>query len=230
MASVTVNGEDVTGVLLAPVPILTASGRLVVDAAGGRMLQPSNVRVIATPKGPDGLYFPVGEPPRVKDDFTFEIRSGPGRMLVRPSPLPPDWILKSVRLRGADVTDTGIDFGTGEAIDDLEVEVTNRLQVVSGIVTNAKNEPVTEAVVFLFPRDRRRWFVAPRFAAVGRPDQNGRYSLRTLPPDDYYGVALEYLDNDRRGGDPAYLEELSEDAVSFTLGEGEAKALDLRLR
>jgi hypothetical protein len=33
----------------------------------------------------------------------------------------------------------------------------------------------------------------------------------------------------RRGGDPEYLEELSEAAVKFTLQEGEAKALDLKL-
>ena len=65
---------------------------------------------------------------------------------------------------------------------------------------------------------------------MARPDQNGRYSIRArLQPGDYYAVAVEYLDQNRRSGDRSYLEELSRNAVRFSLREEESKALDLRI-
>jgi hypothetical protein len=40
---------------------------------------------------------------------------------------------------------------------------------------------------------------------------------------------VEYLDQNRRSGDRGYLEELSRNAVRFSLREEETKALDLRI-
>ena len=91
----------------------------------------------------------------------------------------------------------------------------------------------TNVTVFIFPQDPERWF--PRAwtltaTAVARPDQNGRYSVRArLQPGDYYAVAVEYLDQNRRSGDRSYLEELSKNAVRFSIREEESKALDLRI-
>jgi hypothetical protein len=85
----------------------------------------------------------------------------------------------------------------------------------------------------VFPQEPERWFPAPwstAATALARPDQNGRYSMRArLRPGDYYAVAVEYLDQNRRSGDRSYLEELSKNAVRFSLREEETKALDLRV-
>jgi hypothetical protein len=36
----------------------------------------------------------------------------------------PGWRIKAVRYKGADVTDTGIDFKAGEEISGIEIELT----------------------------------------------------------------------------------------------------------
>ena len=92
---------------------------------------------------------------------------------------------------------------------------------------------MTDVTVLVFPQDPDSW--VPRVwslpsSAMARPDQNGRYSIRArLRPGDYYAVAVAYLDQNRRNGDRSYLEELSRNAVAFSLREEETKALDLRI-
>jgi hypothetical protein len=88
---------------------------------------------------------------------------------------------------------------------------------------------VTDATVMIFAQDRARWGGVSRYQTVARPDQNGRYSVRTLPPGEYYAVAVQYADPARRGGDPTYYEQFVPDAVGFTLREAESRALDLKL-
>ncbi len=143
------------------------------------------------------------------------------------------WAIKSVTHDGRDITEDGLSLASGAAVKGIDVVLTNRLQSISGAVTNDRGEVVTNVTVFLFPQDPDHWFPGPMSlasTAVARPDQNGRYSIRTrLKPGDYYAVAVEYLDQNRRGGDRSYLEELSRQAVRFSLREEETKALDLKI-
>ncbi len=59
----------------------------------------------------------------VKADGTFELKGLTGTRLIRAVGLPPGWMLKSVHVNGADVTDTGVEFKPGEAVTGLEVVV-----------------------------------------------------------------------------------------------------------
>jgi hypothetical protein len=55
------------------------------------------------------------------------------------------------------------------------------------------------------------------------------FKIRALPPDEQYlAVAVDYLE-DGEGGDPEFLEQIKERATQLLLGEGEVKALNLRL-
>jgi hypothetical protein len=59
---------------------------------------------------------------------------------------------------------------------------------------------------------------------------DARYSIKArLKAGDYHAVAVEYLDPSRRNGDRSYLEELSRDAVRFSIREEESKVLDLKI-
>jgi len=180
------------------------------------------------------MPLPIG-PPIVNDDFTFEAKAAPGEVIVRaiPSGAAMQWAVKSVTHDGRDVTEDGLTLASGAAVKGVDIVITNRLQSISGAVTNERGEVVTNVTVFVFPQDPERWF--PRAwtltaTAVARPDQNGRYSIRArLQPGDYYAVAVEYLDQNRRSGDRSYLEELSKNAVRFSIREEESKAMDLRI-
>jgi hypothetical protein len=142
--------------------------------------------------------------------------------------LPEGWVLKAVRVAGSDVTDTGFDIKPGEEIRDIEIEVTTRLTEVSGAVRGPRNESVDDYTVLLFAQDRERRVGHTRHFALVRPDQSGRFRVGTLPPGDYFAVALEYVDVNE-AQNPDLLEGLVKDAVSFTLRDAEAKMLDLKL-
>jgi len=60
------------------------------------------------------------------------------------------------------------------------------------------------------------------------PNQDGQFRVASLPPGDYYAVAVEYV---AQGDwqDPEWLARASKKATTFTLDEGSNKTLDLKL-
>jgi hypothetical protein len=227
IATVTVNGADVTGVQLVPTRPVIVSGRIILDAAGATV-KPSAIRMMLMPMAIEDTMFGQTPPATAKDDFTFELAANPGRVLLRTIELPPGWGLKGVRVHGADVTDSGIEIGAGEDLTDVEVELTTAIPEVSGLVTNGRGERLANYTVVLFPRDRDRRTGNSRYIAVGRPDQEGRFKIRTLPPGDFYAVALAYVEAGA-WTDPDFLESIQRDAVGFSLNKNETKTLDLKL-
>jgi hypothetical protein len=112
----------------------------------------------------------------------------------------------------------------------VEIVLTNRQQIVTGLVTNAKGEAVVDASVTFFPQNPEEWTGSPRRMSGGRPDQNGRFSVRTLPPGEYFAIATEALDTSLRGSDPRqFYQDLSRLATPFTLTEGETRVIDLKV-
>ena len=64
--------------------------------------------------------------------------------------------------------------------------------------------------------------------AHGAANQDGRYSIKGLPPHDYQLIALEYLEPGEEG-DPEQLEKWKASAARVTLADGEPKVLTLKL-
>ncbi len=182
------------------------------------------------------------------EDFTFELKTGPGQYSLRATVAATLttsgqagaggtsgagggggnlWAVKSVRLGGRDVTDSGITV-SAEEVNGLEIELTNRTTQITGQVTDARGI-VKDYVTLLFSQDRKRWTQAgDRYFRVGRPGQDGRFKVTTLPPGDYYGIALDRADPGEFQ-DPEFLESLSRQASTFSLTEGETRTVDLRL-
>jgi len=224
---VTVAGEDVTGIQVTGTRPTTGTGRVIVNG-DAKSLAPNAIHLMATPAHPEeNLMAGIGAV-TVKDDYSFELKARPGLSIIRPVTLPPGWALKSVRQRGADVTDTGIEFRQNEEASGIEVELTNQATEVSGAVTNARSEPVKDYTVVVFSRERERWGYMSRFFQTGRPDQYGRLKVKSLPAGNYYAVALDYVEPGE-ASDPEFLDRVKERAITFTLGDGEAKTIDLKL-
>jgi hypothetical protein len=81
----------------------------------------------------------------------------------------------------------------------------------------------------VFSEDPQKWTVpATRSVQGTRPDQSGRYRIRSLPAGSYYAIAVDYIPQGE-WGDPDTLERLKSKATRFTLTEGESKTLDLKL-
>ena len=222
VASVTLNGSDVTGVVLTPLKRVNVSGRVVFDSPGARP-SPQALRLSITLRGPEsGILFTA--PPTVNDDFTFQ-SSLPAVELAM-SVTSGGWVVKAIRMNGVDITDTGVDLRDNQDVS-VEVVLTNNPPEVSGRAIDARGEAINDYGVLVFPQDRDRRVLDSRLVVAVRSDATGRYRVRTLPPGNYFAVLINpqqvarYSDLD--------LEALVARATPLLLGDNEIKAVDLRL-
>jgi carboxypeptidase family protein len=233
-AHITLAGQDVDGVQLVAAKLSTLSGRIVAaDSAQAQALRPAGIRLIVTPKDPDPVFLPGVGQSRVNDDGTFSLPSRPGSVRINlitdlSANASAGWTLKAVRLNGVDVTDAGFDVVTNQDVGGLEVEVTNRVGTLSGLVTNSRGDVVTDYSAIVFTQDRDRWSEPARYFRTGRPDQDGRYKVTGLPAGEYFAVALDSVDPNEATS-PEFLERASARALRFTLGDAETKSIDLKL-
>ena len=153
----------------------------------------------------------------------------PGKANIRMNPIGPfaNTRIKSVRLNGVDMIDTGIDLRPNEDVTGLEIELTTQLSGASGVVTDARGNAVKDYTVITFARDREKWGPGSRYLNGGRPDQDGKYKV-FLPPGDYYAIALDYVEQGTQA-DPEFLERLKGRAAEFSINEGETRVVDLKL-
>jgi protocatechuate 3,4-dioxygenase beta subunit len=225
---VTVNGEDLSGVVIVTSKGATASGHLTFEG-GAKPTTLTNIRVTASPVEMDGPMIAFAGPGSVKADGTFELKGLSGTRIVRVASLPPGWMLKSVRVNGNDVTDTGIDFKAGEAVTGVDVVVTSKLTEVNGTV-KAGSEQAKDFTLVVFSDESQKWSLPnSRFVAGTRPDQEGRFQIKNLPAGGYLAIAVDYLAQGE-WNDPDVLERLKPKATSFSIDEGETKTLALTLR
>ena len=225
---VTVSGEDLTNVIIVTSKGATASGHLTFEG-GAKPTTLTNIRVTASPVEMEGPMIGFGGPGSVKADGTFELRGLSGTRIVRAAGLPPGWTLKSVRVNGNDVTDSGIDFKAGEGVTGMEVVLTSKLTEVNGTV-KAGSEPAKDYTLVVFADDSQKWSLPnSRYVTGTRPDQDGRFQIQNLPAGGYLAIAVDYLAQGE-WNDPDVLERLKPKATSFSLDDGETKTLALTLR
>jgi Carboxypeptidase regulatory-like domain len=221
----TLAGEDVSNVLITTAKALTATGRIVFE--GGAPPRFSSVRVSSVPVDMEGPVPGVGVP-TVKEDGTFELKALPGQRIIRAS-AGPGWTLKSVKVNGADVTDTGVEFKAGEALSGLEIELTSRMTAITGGVTAADGSPLKDYTVVVFAESPELWRLPiTRWVAGARPDQDGRFKVQNLPAGRYYVAAVDYIPQGE-WADPELLERLKSQAKRMTLGDGGSESLALKL-
>ena len=110
-----------------------------------------------------------GAPGAVGEDWTFQIKLRPGPTRLNVMGQPEGWVLKAIRHQGSDVTDAGIDVKPNEDIREIEVELTNRITDVSGLVMNSRGEPAKDYWAVLFARDRGKWQPQSRYIRTARP-------------------------------------------------------------
>jgi protocatechuate 3,4-dioxygenase beta subunit len=222
---ISVNGEDMTNVMIATSRGTSVSGRVTYE--GGSKPSANTLRISAADAESDGpIGFLMGSS-SVTAEGTFEIKGVIGHRVIRVSNVPAGWVLKSVRLSGTDVTDTGVDVRT-EPVTGLEVVLTNKVTEVNGSV-KAGNDSAPDYTVVIFSDDPQKWTVPTgRYIASARPNQEGRFQVRNLPAGSYYAVALEYIPTGD-WNDPDVLERLKSKATRVTLEEGRPETLTLSL-
>ena len=163
----------------------------------------------------------------MKDDWTFYVGGLFGPTRIRAT-LPEGWALKAVMRDGRDITDAPIVLKSGERLSGIQFVLTDRVTSVIGRVADAKGATVTDGTIVVFAADAEKWLDPSRFIRAGRPDQQGQFQARGLPPGEYLAAAIGYVE-DGMWNDPDYLESIRRFAQKVTLGDGESRTMALKL-
>jgi hypothetical protein len=224
---VVVSGEDLSNVVIITSKGATAAGKITFE--GGAPPASNGVRISSVATDADGPGAMAGGGATVKEDGSFQLKGLSGRRLLRVNNLPPGWTLKSVRLNGDDVTDSGVDVKTGQDISGLEVVASSKQTEIAGGVTAANGSALKDYTVVVFSDDPQYWSLPfTRWVNGTRPDQEGRFRLRNLPAGSYNIVAVDYIEAGA-WGDPELLDRLKSHAKRITLSEGGSENVDLKL-
>jgi hypothetical protein len=224
-APVTVAGEDLTGITVVTGRGATLTGTIT-GARGSAAKLPAGLQITAQP-----VPFERGignRPARVNANGTFTLSSLFGPRLIRVNGIPQEWMLEAVIVAGADVTDRPVDFQPNQTIEDAQIVLTDRVTQVAGTVSDGDGKPSGDATIVIFPEDEKKWTPPSRHLRSARPDQQGLFKIRGLPPGDaYLAVAVDYLEE---GGanDPEFLDLIKNRATKFRLGQGASTTVDLK--
>ena len=226
----TVANEDVTGLTVVASRGASLSGNVVAAEGSVAKLSTNQIQIVAQTANGQFLPGPLGNrPTRVEDDGTFVLTGLTGQKFIRVNGLPQEWTLKAVMLNGVDVTDSALEFRGSTENSGLQIMVTDKVSDLNGKVTTARGDVTRDYTVVVFPDDPMKWTFPSRFVKTARADQQGQFRIRALPPEDrYLAVAVDYLE-DGEGTDPQFLEQIKSRATRFTMADGEAKSLDLKL-
>lgn len=227
--TVSVGAEDVKNVMLVATRGVRVSGRIVFEGSTPTAEVKDRLRVFmpsADAEGPVMAMGPAGDA-QVSPEGTFDLRGISGRRSFAVSAGPP-WVMKSARVGGTDVLDSGYEFGK-EDVSNVEIVLTSRSPTLTGSVTGENNSPISDYVVLAYSTNEESWQraagSAPRSFSIGRPDQNGTYKVNGLRPGAYYVVAVAEMPEEL--GNPDLFKALKDRAKQVRLQEGETERLDL---
>jgi len=232
-AFVTVDGLDVADVGLRLTAGSSIGGRVVFE--GDDPPAVSDVQLTALVADPDLVSLADNPPARAQfqEDGTFEMRGIVGARRLQVVAAPSGWMLKAILVNGGDVTDEPLMFGSVEqSLANVEVVLTHGVTEIAGEIGEDHEQRLQDALVLAFSTNRARWYANSRYLAHATPDEEGAFSVRGLPPGDYYVVAVEGGTEVVENGaheDPEWLERLAAGAISVSVRAGEPNPRPLKL-
>jgi hypothetical protein len=163
-------------------------------------------------------------PAKVDADGNFNLQHvHPSVYDVSVTKLPDSFYLKSVRLDNQEAIETGLELnGTGR--HRLDLVVSGDAAQVVGIVIDSNEKPVGRATVLLVPAMRS----AQRLYRSTNLGQDGRFSLRGIPPGRYRLYAWEEVE-EGAWFDPDFMARYENDGESISLDSKDRKTVGLKL-
>jgi hypothetical protein len=223
---VSVAGTDIADLLLVTSNPSTLRGRFVFESGDAKRPAPSAVRATLTTLS---ASLPGGASAAAKDDFTFEMKSLPGRVMVRAPVINNEWRLRRVTLKGVDITDTGLEVPPNATIDGLVVELTPHLGELSVRVLDDAGRPTRDCIVVIFARDQARWTPLTRYVASGTLSPESGTFAPHMTAGDYLVAAFTDESPSGLWNDPDVLNQLREHAVAVSIADDEKKTIDVKL-
>jgi len=235
---------DVVGPSVGAVPPEVASMPLVVsgqDIAGLQITTGSGGRIAGTMTTDNSVRLPAANtritavPVRgftptatVNTSGTFELEGLVGVYTLRFEGLPNGWMIKTITANGVDVSDAALEFRPGDRVS-MRVELTDRITQVTGTVRSQRS--LNGATVVVFADDPAKWTGTSRFIKTARPNADGQFSIRGLPPHArYVAIALDFIEpGETQNSEFLQRAKSAASAASFALSAGDQRVLDLPL-
>ena len=230
-----VSGEDLAGVTLTLQPGSTVSGRMVFE--GKNSTPPPDLkqtRVLLSPANQNRVTMGLS-PAQIDDAGNFVLQGVPPGQYRFGTPMlavaaSSGWTLKSAVVAGRDVLDTPLDVKPGGNIEGVTLTFTDLVTELSGTLIDGAGKPISDLSILVFTTDRTQWgSMSRRVRQPTQPSNDGKFKVTGLPAGEYYlGVVTDVEPGEWT--DPAFLDQLAAAAIKVTLGEGEKKVQDIKLK
>jgi hypothetical protein len=228
---VTTDGRTDPNLTVALQPGMSISGTIAFE--GGPPPNVSRMSVTLVPVGGQAGSgeLTIAPPSPIDAEGRFSIRGVmPGRYRIVPSAgVPAGWSIKSSSFGGRDSLDLPVEVSPGQDVTGGVLTLTTKTAELGGVLQDATGQPAPGFTVIAFSSDERFWLPQSRRIQAARPATDGRFALRNLPPGDYRLAAVTDVEPGQ-WFDPAFLRQLAGASVLVTLGDGEKKQQDLRVR
>lgn len=231
MTDLTVDGRNVSNIVLTLQPGMTVAGRVTFEGAAQPPADLTGIRVSLIPVdgGNAPREFAGTALGRVEANGRFTIGSVvPGRYQLNASGAGRGWFLQSAVIDGQDSLDFPTEVKPNQNVSGAVVTFSDQQAELSGTLTDSRGQPAPDYTVIAFPADQRYWVPQSRRIQSTRPATDGRFTFRNLPPGEY---RLTPVVDPEPGSwfDPAVLQQLDSASVRVLLAEGEKKVQNIRL-
>ncbi|HKV99825.1 MAG TPA: carboxypeptidase-like regulatory domain-containing protein [Vicinamibacterales bacterium] len=230
MSELIADGRNVSDLALVLQKGMSVSGAVKTDASGGQTFDLARVRLTLTPVGAlANAQFPqIFGTADTAGRFAL---SGvmPGKYKIAVAGPPAAWTMKSAIFGGRDVLDFPLEVKPSEDQGGGVITLTTHPGTLSGMLQDPSGQPTAAYTIIVFPLDERLWAPPARRIMSTRPSTDGRYSFSGLAPGEYRLVAVTDVEPGQ-WYDPAFLRELGGVSLPITLGDGERRVQDLRVK
>lgn len=229
LADVTVEGNDIDDLAITLQAGFTLSGRLAFEGTAPQP-DPTKFRVNVSPIQGAGEMSLAVPATRVDERGQFTVYGmAPGRYRVTATlpNSPPDtqtWVLRSSVVNGRESLDTPVDIR--EATTSAVLTFSDKRSEITGLARDAAGEPAFGCYVVAATTERSLWTMQSRYVAAVRPSSDGKYTIKSLPPGEYFIGGVVDVEQGE-WFEPRFLEQLAALGARVTVGEGERKALDV---
>jgi hypothetical protein len=135
--------------------------------------------------------------------------------------------MKSSTANGREAFEAPLRVNPSETIE-WTVTYTDTPTTLTGALTDPGGRAATDYYILVFSSDRAHWTPGSRRVRMTRPATDGSYSVKGLPPGEYYLAAPADLETGE-WNDPVLLEQLVQSSAKVTLRDGETTTRAFRI-
>jgi protocatechuate 3,4-dioxygenase beta subunit len=233
-ADISVDGDTVSGLVLALAPGMTIAGQVQFD--GTSLTPPSDksaVRVALQPvlSGEAVSVAPAGAKVDANGQFVLTgVTPGKYRLSAAfpGSGKPDSWNVRSALVGIVDAFDTPFDVQPNQNIGNAVITFSDHVSQLAGRLQNPAGAAAPDYSVVIFPADQSLWTAESRRIQSVRPSAEGAFRFGNLPPGDYRLAAVDDIEPGQ-WDDPAILQQLLSMSIPLSIADGERKLQNVRV-